>query len=299
VNDACILRNMHEKYLGNDTEAALAVVASLYNNEPLVRIINDGLENLVVIVNETYVVRFPRTEQIWQSSTAERYILEKLSSFSDMPIPKLIRASEDPAYIVTSYVKGDHLTIGQIRSLPERTLQKIGMEMAEFAYAFHTRLLPDNIQPFLTPRSWSYDDYLKRVLFDRQDPNPKVDALAKQYYQAWLDKKLSDELVIHDDLHTGNLLFDDEYNLSVLDFGAVTIGTAEQELRQAYRLGDVALESAASTYETLSGKPFDRDTAKLWTITQELGAYCREESGGAHERAAENLWFWFPELSTE
>jgi aminoglycoside phosphotransferase (APT) family kinase protein len=183
--------------------------------------------------------------------------------------------------------------------LPTPTLQKIGKEMAEFAYAFHTRLLPDDIQPFLTPRSWSYDDYLKRVLFDRQDPNPKIDALAKQYHQAWLNKKLSDELVIHDDLHTGNLLFDDEYNLSVLDFGAVTIGTAEQELRQAYRLGDAALESAASTYEALSGKPFDRDTAKLWTVTQELGAYCREESGGAHERAAENLQFWFPELSLE
>lgn len=134
------------------------------------------------------------------------------------------------------------------------------------------------------------------MLLDRRDPNPKIDALAKHYYRAWLNKKQSKQLVIHDDLHVGNLLFDNNYNINVLDFGAVCIGTAEQELRHAYRLGDEALESAASTYEALSRRPFDRETAKLWTVTQELGAYCRENSGLAHERALENLQFWFPKL---
>lgn len=288
---------MHEKYLGNDIESALEIVRSLYGTKSPIRAVNEGCENLIVIVNDTYTVRFPRTEEVWQQGTAERYILEKLSTIPGMPVPKLITTSNDPAYLVLEYLTGNQLDIAEARSLPGHTLQKIGKEMAEFAYKFHTSIPADEARPFLTAPTWSYDDYLKRVLIDRQDPNPKIDLLAKQYYQKWMDKKHNKQLVVHDDLHTGNLLFDSGYNLTgVLDFGAVCIGTAEQELRQAYRLGDDALESAASTYESLSGRPFDRKTAKLWTVTQELGAYCREDSGVAHERAAENLRFWFPEL---
>lgn len=289
---------MHKKYLGNDTGSALKIVEALYGAHSATRIVHDGIENLIIIVDEAWVVRFPRTEEIWQNSQAERYILDRLSSESNMPIPKLIRISEDPAYLITTFMKGSHLEIEQIRSLPKNTLRNIGKEMAEFAYRLHTSISTKEIRQFLTAPSWSYDEYLKRVLFERQDPNPKIDALAKRYYQAWLDRKSGKQLVVHDDLHTGNLLFDDNYKLGVLDFGAVCIGTAEQDLRQAYRLGDEALESAALTYETLSGQPFDQETAKLWTITQELGAYCREDSGVAHERAFENLCFWFPELLT-
>ena len=197
-----------------------------------------------------------------------------------------------------TYLTGAHLDADLIRTAPQALQQQIGQEIAEFAYTLHTSLPVATIQPLLVPPTWSYDDYLKRVLFDQEDPNPKIDALAKQYYQAWLNKKVLKDIVIHDDLHTGNLLFDSSNHLvGVLDFGAVCMGSPEQELRQAYRLGDVAFESAASTYEHLSGRPFDRETAKLWTITQELGSYCREDSDEVHARAFENLSFWFPEIT--
>jgi len=65
-----------------------------------------------------------------------------------------------------------------------------------------------------------------------------------------------------------------------------------------YRLGPVAFEAAAVTYERLSGVPFNREAAITWTVAQELGAYCREESGIAHNRAWENLLLWFPDRLT-
>jgi aminoglycoside phosphotransferase (APT) family kinase protein len=288
---------MHETYLGNDAAAALNIVAELYDSDVTTRVITDGHENLIIAVDETYVVRFPRTEEVWKSSKKERYVIEKLSRHAAMPISRLLKTSESPAYIITTYLKGDQITTKQIRSLPEDILQNIGKQIATFAYTFHTTIPIDEFRPFFTPPTWSYDDYLKRVLFDRQDPNPKVDALAKTYYHKWLDTKKAKDIVVHDDLHTGNLLFDDRYHLTgVLDFGATCIGSAEQELRQAYRFGDAALEAAALTYEQLSGRPFDQETAKLWTITQELGAYCREDTDVVHERARENLHFWFPDI---
>lgn len=287
---------MSEKYLGNAPEAALQIVETLFPSANM-RIINDGQENLIVVVDETQIVRFPRTEEVWQNGRNERFVLKKLSPMLEMPIPRLIDISEDPAYVITTYQKGNQLTTRKMRTLPLTTLRHIGEEIATFAFTLHATVASDEIQPFLIAPTWSYDDYLKRVLLDRQDPNPKVDELAKHYYHAWLRKEKKKEVVVHDDLHTGNLLFNDTYHLAgVLDFGAICLGTPEQELRQVYRLGDEALGAAAVVYEKLSSRPVDRELAKLWTITQELGSYCRPDTKAVHDRAAENLRFWFPDL---
>ena len=276
----------------------MAVARSVYGVGAEVRVINDGHENLIVVVDEKELIRLPRSEQVWLASKAERYVLQSLAPCADMPIARFIKVSENPAYLRMTFIKGEPLTAGQIRSLPGEDLQRIGKQLAEFAYKLHSYIKVDDFHPYRTIHSWSYDDYLKRVLYDRIDPNSKIDALAKQYYQAWLDKRDDKRYVIHDDLHTGNLLFSKNSDLvGVLDFGAVCIGSAEQELRQVYRLGDDALETAAHTYENLSGKPFDRELAKLWVVTQELAAYCREDDGPVHDRAEENLHFWFPQLS--
>jgi aminoglycoside phosphotransferase (APT) family kinase protein len=192
---------MHEKYLGNTPETALAVVTSLYGQSSRRRIVDEGYENLIIIVDESYVVRFPRTEEVWNNSEVERYILQKLVTTADMPIPKLLQISEDPAYLVMTYLTGHQVTTKQLRSLPATTLEEMGREIATFAHKLHTRLSVDETRLHITPPSWSYDEYLQRVLIARQDPNPKLDTLAKKYYELWKQRKKTSEVVVHDDLH--------------------------------------------------------------------------------------------------
>ena len=287
---------MHKRYLGNDSKAATDVVRSLYDTSSL-SVVGDGQENLVIIVDESLIVRFPRSEEVWLRGVTERRVLQRLGSLP-LPVPKLMEISDDPAYIIVSYLHGHQILSEELRSLPAPTLERVGETIAAFAFELHRNLSLKEFRPLIRPPFWSYDDYLKRVLFDKTNENPRIDALAKEYYHKWSQRKIrGKEVVVHDDLHLGNLLFDDSSELSgVLDFGAVCIGTAEQELRQTYRLGDAGFEAAASTYERLSGEPFDRALAKLWTITQELATYCRDDSKAVHARAAENLRFWFPYL---
>jgi len=284
---------------GNDTSKAIQVAKSLYGEQVELRVIDDGYENLVIVADERELIRFPRSEEIWSRGKLERYVLQRLSN-SEMPIPKLICVSDDPAYSQMTFLPGSLLDAGQVRSLPQDTQARIGEQVAQFAFGLHSTLMPDEIRPLIQPATGgTYDEYLQRVLVDRTDSNPAVDALAKEFYGRWCQKTQSHEAVVHDDLHTGNLVFDDAYNLvGVLDFGATCIGTPEQDLRQMYRLGPAAFEAAVVTYERLSGVPFDREAAITWTVTQELGAYCREESGIAHNRAWENLLLWFPDRLT-
>ncbi len=291
---------MQTLYLGNSPEQALEVSRSLYPSAASLTVIDEGQENLIIVIDHELLMRFPRSEEIWQRGKAEREALRLLASLPMVPVPHLTRISEEPAYVVATYLHGKQITTTELRSLPVEVLERIGSEIATFAYSLHTQLPVKTFQPLIEPPSWSYDDYLKRVLYDRQDPDPRIDALAKEYFHKWQAKHTpSRKVVAHDDLHMGNLLFDDTYHLTgVLDFGAICIGTAEQDLRQTFRLGEAGFEAAIATYEQLSGKELDRETAKLWTITQELASYCREDSDTVHERARENLQFWFPEIFT-
>lgn len=286
------------RYLGNQIDEALTLARDIYGEKALINVNNDGYENLILIIDEKEVMRFPRSEEIWQRSELERHILKKMTYQNIEKVPRLIKINDDPAYVIASYLRGRQLKMIEARELPDSTQRKIGRQIAEFAYQFHQLFQPSDIKPLIKySPDGSYEDYLKRVLQDRKDPNPKIDKLAKEYYQKWLDREVVSEIVVHDDLHTGNLLFDEDYNLTgVLDFGAVCIGSPEQDLRQTFRLGQTAFTLAIETYEKLSGKRLNIETAKTWTITQELAAYCRSDSGVSHDRAKRNLEYWFPGL---
>lgn len=289
---------MQEKYLGNNIDRAMDIARHFFSDASSFHPIDDGQENLIIVVDNKFVIRFPRSKEIWERGVTERRVLERLASVVDMPVPRLLEVSDDPAFIATTYLHGNQLSAEQLRSLPEDSLELIGKNIAEFAFMLHEKLSVQEFEPLIQPPTWSYDGYLKRELFKKTNENPRVDALAKEYYQRWITKRSGEhKAVIHDDLHMGNLLFDDGFGISgVLDFGAICIGTPEQELRQTYRLGEAGFEAAISTYEILSGQSLDRELAKLWTITQELASYCRDDTAAVHKRAQENLQFWFPEL---
>lgn len=284
-------------YLGNDLDASLEIIRQIYGGDVNTHVVSDGYENLIVIVDGKQVVRFPRSEEIWHKGEGERYVLQHLSDHPTMPIPKVIRISAEPAYMILTYLPGRHITVDEMMQLTTAQQRTIGRELAEFAYTLHTALTIDTTRPHITAPDWSYDGYLRRVLIETGSKNTAVDLLAKQYYDRWLHRKKTPEYVLHDDMHIANTLFDGDDNLvGVLDFGDLSIGTAEQELRHAYWFGDEALEAAAATYERLSGLPFDRETSKVWKVTQELAAYCRDDTTVSHERARKNLRRWFPAI---
>jgi aminoglycoside phosphotransferase (APT) family kinase protein len=104
---------------------------------------------------------------------------------------------------------------------------------------------------------------------------------------------------VHDDLHIHNLLFQDNVLSGVVDFGAICIGTAEQEMRQVYRLSEAALIAAIKTYNSLAHTELNSETCKIWATTQELATYARElkvnrTDHAAFKRANEHLALWFP-----
>ena len=282
--------------------AAKQITAALYPNARKFNLIDHGYDNLVILVDNVYAVRFPRKEGAYRRSLYERLVLEELEAIQDVSIPKVLSVHANPPYLVTSFVHGIHLSTQEVREFPATLRHQLGVDIANFAYSMHSILSVDeatNLRhkfnlDLQVEEPWNV--YIKKKLLDYTFPTTEQDTIAKEYYTLW--KQLRGQaVVIHDDLHLENLLFQDQKLYGVLDFGDTTIGTVEQELRQLFRIDESVAKSAAERYSRLVNRPIDLEAMKTWAIVQELAVYSDRLSSKntkeqAFARASNNLNAW-------
>jgi hypothetical protein len=130
---------MHHKpqFIGNDQPAIMRVISKQYPNARNVHHIKHGYENHIVIIDDKYVVRFPRSQEIWQRVKLERFVLSRLKSSL---VPKIIEFSNVPPYLVQTFLPGGHISEREFRKLPLAVQQNIGSQIAEFAYNLHSSI---------------------------------------------------------------------------------------------------------------------------------------------------------------
>lgn len=285
-------------------ETAMAVVDKLYPSAVKKVLVDHGYDNIVILVDETYAVRFPRKAAAYSRSQYERLVLTDLAKIQTIKIPKVVTSGEDPPYLVTSFLHGNHLTPDEVQQFTTEEKQDFAAKVADFAYQMH-QLLPIGEARKLRVK-YQLDDlyeppwpqYFEKVFSNSLDDSIQ-DELARSYYMRWksLDIK-NPPMVLHDDLHPDNMLFQANKLVGVLDFADTDIGPPEQELRQLYRLGDEILEMTVREYEKLSGQQLNVEAIKLWAIMQDLAAYINRSSEMTHPsfiRATKNLNTWIPE----
>lgn len=283
-------------YLGDNEAAAIQTVQTLLPDNTDYAVVGHGQDNLIVLAGDE-VYRFPRSKAVWERAGVEHFVLERLKEHPELPVPVLKHVHENPAYTIAVALNGEVLENQTIRNLPKETQQYIGEQIGTFAAQFHGLFTPEEIRPFLAEKhpQAQYNDYLASVL--PRTPEP-YRALAMQLLHEWPTHDHSETLVIHDDLHTHNMLFDPDYALTgVLDFGDVNLGNAEQDLRYTYWMSDTVMNSALAVYETVSGRTIDHGLVALCAMSQELSGLGDPARAYMHARARRNLSFRHPELN--
>lgn len=289
-----------------DTLQALAIAKQLYPDGQI-EIVDRGYDNIVALVEEGAVVRFPRNDAALVRSYYEREMLGKLKGITCVAVPRLVATHDDPPYLVTSFVPGQNVSAEFINSLSINEQQAIGKTLGTFAYELHSSVSLDDELAFRESaqlgdqfdESWA--EYFARVVDQGKFALPEQTSFAKQYYAQWtaINNSIVPKVVIHDDLHIDNILFTDNKLVGILDFAEANIGTAEQEFRQLYRIDQNVLEAAVATYNRLMGVQLDVEAIKTWAIMQELGSYSRRLQAGqtdhpSFQRACNHLNDWLP-----
>ena len=288
-------------------ETARQIIKNLYPEAKNVRFIEHGYDNLVGLVDNKYALKFPRNEYAYQRDQYEEQVLLDLESLDQLLIPRILGKGHNPPYFIASFVPGKHLSADEIRQLPTKQQEDIAEKIARFAYAMHSLLPVDQAiehrrelkldslkeQPWVT----YFEESLEKMAF----PNPQQDKLAKEYYKRWKSLQYSTpEVVVHDDLHNENLMFEGTNLIGVVDFGDTNIGHPEQEFRQMHRISETILNLVIKNYEQLSNLKLNKEAIILWAILQELAVYSEmltstKKDRPSFYRAARNLQRWLPE----
>jgi aminoglycoside phosphotransferase (APT) family kinase protein len=286
-----------------DIATAEKVIRDLYPNAQDISFVEHSYDNLVGLIDDTYVARFPRNHAALLRSRYERRVLHDLAGMTEVQLPKVLQELDNPPCVIESFLPGTHLSPAEVIVLPHHKQVALGNDLATFAFQMHTTLDVNEARKLradlgldtLPEEPW--DIYFKK-LFSHNLPNDQQNAAKKKYYEEWRSLQLSPDVVVHDDLHTENMLFRDGKLVGVLDFGDTNIGSPEQELRQLYRISDTVLEAAVQQYSALSGHEINLRGAQVWAIVQELAVCMRhfihhEPIHAAYIRACRNLNRWF------
>lgn len=287
-------------------ETVRNTLKEIYPNAKRITLVEHGYDNIVGLVDEVYAVRFPRNTDTYRRSQYEKSVLQGISQQPELEIPNILGERSNPPCLITSFVHGKHLNAKGLNSLAPAAQEQFAQAIARFAYELHQSLSVSEVRGFrkefaIDKLDEDWSDYFANHLSSVSLPNPKQNELITYYYSAWQKYGNNKNIVVvHDDLHTDNLLFENGVLVGVLDFGDTNIGTPEQELRQLCRINEAILRVAVETYSQLSGLELSFEAAKTWAIVQELGSYADRLSTGSTNhpsfiRACNNLNNWLPE----
>lgn len=287
-------------------ETVRSTIKAMYPDAKQITLVEHGYDNIVGLVDEEYAVRFPRNAEAYRRSQYEKSVLKSINQPQDLEIPKVLDERSSPPCLITSFVHGTHLNSSEMNSLAPAAQEQFARDIAHFVHKLHQSLSVDEVRGFrkefaIDKLDEDWGDYFAKHLSKAKLLNSVQNQLVKKYYSEWLEHETKENIVvIHDDLHANNLLFENGKLVGVLDFGDTSIGTPEQELRQLYRINEVILRVAIETYSQLSGLELSFEAAKTWAIVQELGSFVDRLSTGSTKhpsfiRACNNLNNWLPE----
>lgn len=288
------------------TDTVRATLQTIYPVAKQITLVEHGYDNIVGLVDETYAVRFPRNAEAYRRSQYEKSVLQSINQPQELEIPKVLDEHSNPPCLITNFLRGAHLSSKELNDLTPPEQERFARDIARFAYTLHKSLSVDEVRGFrekfeIHKLDEYWGVYFKKHLSRPDLPNPVQNELVKQYYEEWQKHETQEgSVVIHDDLHADNLLFENGVLTGVLDFGDTSIGVPEQELRQLYRINETILKAAIETYSQLSGLELSFEGARAWAIVQELGSYVDRLSAASKNhpsfiRACDNLNKWLPE----
>jgi hypothetical protein len=237
-------------HMAPHTDKAMEKVALEYSSsqKPLLRHITSGYDNHVVIVDDKFALRFPRDKEAQQRQALEAGVLGYLKDRRPpLMIPKPISQGFNPRHYVYSALPGRTIPGYGLLDFSGADLDALAKQYAIFVTWLAKAISPDTFKSILKKTAGkpdeNWEEYIKRTVGKFASKKyPTLSALSKELINKFIKvypeglEKVADR-VIHNDLHSDNMAFDGHKLVGVLDFGDMSLGTIEQELRYSYWVG--------------------------------------------------------------
>ena len=195
------------------------------------RLVTDGSQHIVVVLDEDLVARFPRNDQAIESLRGEARLLTHLAGRVSVPLPVPVHVDE--SFTLHRMLHGVVTSRRALGSLQQRARERLLDDLGQFLAELGTSAVPDLATSVATT---SLDRM--RVLRERAD---RLVPLLWNHQRLWLDELFTEleavsfahaPSLIHGDLAPYHLLHDHESGqlTGILDFGVAGLGDPATDL---------------------------------------------------------------------
>lgn len=217
--------------------------------------ISEGLDNYVILVDNKYIFRFPRTENSNEQLRIEDTVLNDIASFlpSNIKVPKFIfKGNKEDVYVGYDYIVGNYLTNELFNTLSLEQKDNVAKSLGKFLTIMHTMDYNKyNVLKYTNKDIYSslWDNVVNKCFtFLNDDEQEKVNNLFNKYEN---DSKYNGftPCLIHGDLKVNQIIYS-ENNIGIIDFGAVKVYDPAYDFADIYNAyGEEFLKMVYSYYE--------------------------------------------------
>jgi len=236
--------------------------------------LSHGLYNWAFLVNNQWVFRFPkRSSSSFNRLQTEAEVLKYMHGTLPLATPSVLEISKKPEYIAIQFLAGKTPNPFEVYGWKQADITAAATTLADFLVELHQQALP----PGCLIQRYDFGKEIQDIAaetklaqsMDRLKPGT-LNYIAEQASIAteWLQKaqKAPDYMVIHNDIHTENLVFDSSNLLTgVIDFDSVAYGLPELDFALiGSTMGWNALQTAVARYQKQSG--YSLDINAIWAL---------------------------------
>ena len=245
------------------------------------RIILSGFANVVVILDEAWVFRFPRNEHRRAAFARELNLLAQLRPNAPIDLPDYSHVAPGAEFGGYPMIRGESLNTALFESLDRPAQERALIGFAQFLGALHAlpaSLVSDGDSPRQAENSFAASEWYfseKREFLVKKIDRDLVRSMDR-FYLAFSQAQPFEERLINSDIGEDHLLYDHD-RLGMIDFGDATIGDPALDFALLCTYPDWAAPFALRHYALKAQDPGLLTRAK-WHAIRQLG---------------DRLWFHF------
>lgn len=240
-------------------------------------LIEYGDDNLVVVLDSTWVVRFPRNQEYRARFVAELNLLQRIATLSPLAVPIYERVASDRSFGAYRMIVGREMTPEVFAVMTPQVRRETLAALAAFLSALHALPAQTIAQPDgLIARTWTGDQFaalyrgMRRAKIARVVSDTML-ARFDAFHDAFESLQTGPARLVHGDVSDDHILVDEAatHITGIIDFSDASFGDPAIDFAYAWRWGEGHLDAILRDYH-FAEEDRTLKTRARWTFVRYL-----------------------------
>jgi aminoglycoside 2''-phosphotransferase len=221
-------------------------------------LIRQGEDNLVVVLDGEWIVRFPRNDEHRGRFTAELNLLARLAPISPLPVPRYVHVTDERDFGAYRMIRGREMSPAVFAAMSPQEQGEALSSLASFLSMLHALPAEAIVQPDgRIARTWSGEQFASLYRgVRRAEIAPVVPPESLVRFDAFHDALASippgPSRLAHNDLTDDHILVDGSRITGIIDFSDAAFGDPAIDFAWFWRLGETDVDLLLQDYKFAS-----------------------------------------------